>query len=158
MKVTKTTIVVGAMMGAMMLLTAGTVSALNLGGGIGGKIGNAAVDVAHSGAKGAVESDINKNLAAKNCSFVPKSTKATCNLDDILNTLKKQKTIAEKSGFSNDVDIFVKIGQGNDKKNRDLGNQRSALLETELIKRVSWWDWRTNYVPGDTLEFSVKIR
>jgi hypothetical protein len=153
MKVTKITVLVGA----MMLLAAGTVSALNLGGGIGGKIGGAAVDVAHSGAKSAVENDINKNLAAKNCSFAKESVEPTCDLKEILNTLKKQKTIAEKSGFASNVDIYARIGQGNSKKNKNLGEQRTELINTELMKKVSWWDWRTNRVPGDGLELTVKI-
>lgn len=132
----------------------GSARALDLGS----KVGNAAKDAAHAGGKMAVEKEINKNLAEKNCSFTPKTTDLSCDLQDILKTLKDQKTIAEKSGFANDVDIFVKIGQGKDSKNANLGSDRSSKVRTELIKKVSWWDWYDSTIDGDKLELSVKIR
>lgn len=134
-------------------LAAGTAGALDLGG----KVQNAAKDAAHAGGKKAVESEINKNLAKKNCSFKPKSTDLTCDLDDILSTLKDQKMIAEKSGFARDVDIFIKVGQGKDAKNPSLGSDRNSKVRTELIKKVSWWDWYDTSIDGDKLELTVKI-
>lgn len=143
---------VGACLGVGLM--GGRAGALDLGG----KIENAAKDAAHSGAKKVVESEINKNLAKKNCAFKPKSTELTCDLGDILSTLKDQKMIAEKSGFANDVDIHVKIGQGKDGKNASLGTDRSNKVRTELIKKVSWWDWYDTNVEGDKLELTVKIQ
>ncbi len=150
MKVTK----LAALVGAVALLVSTNAQALDLGS----SVGNAAKDAAHAGGKMAVEKDINKNLAAKNCAFTAKTTDLTCDLQDILKTLKEQKTIAEKSGFASDVDIFVKIGQGKDAKNPNLGSDRSSKVRTELIKKVSWWDWYDTSIDGDQLELSVKIR
>lgn len=132
----------------------GSAHALDLGS----KVGNAAKEAGHAGGKMAVEKEINKNLAEKNCSFSPKTTDLSCDLQDILKTLKDQKTIAEKSGFASDVDIFVKVGQGKDAKNANLGSDRSSKVRTELIKKVSWWDWYDSSIDGDKLELSVKIR
>jgi uncharacterized protein YjhX (UPF0386 family) len=143
-----------ALAGAVVLLAAAGAQALDLGGAV----QNKAKDAAHAGGKIAVEKEINKNLAEKNCAFTPKTTDLTCDLQDILKTLKEQKTIAEKSGFASDVDIFVKIGQGKDKANPSLGSDRSSKVRTELIKKVSWWDWYDTSIDGDQLELSVKIR
>lgn len=143
-----------ALAGAVVLLVSASSQALDLGG----KMQNAAKDAAHAGGKMAVEKEINKNLAEKNCSFTPKTTDLSCDLQDILKTLKEQKTIAEKSGFAKDVDIFVKIGQGKDKANPSLGSDRNSKVRTELIKKVSWWDWYDTSIDGDKLELSVKIR
>ncbi len=125
---------------------------------LGGKVENATKDAAHAGGKKVVENEINKNLAEKNCTFKAKSTDLSCDLSDILKTLKDQKTIAEKSGFSKGVDVFAKIGQGKDSKNPSLGSQRTSKVRTELIKKVSWWDWNDSEVNGDKLELSVHIR
>ncbi|HSA58269.1 MAG TPA: hypothetical protein VLJ37_01115 [bacterium] len=143
-----------ALAGAIALLVSANSQALDLGS----KVGNATKEAAHAGGKMAVEKEINKNLAEKNCSFKPKTTDLSCDLQEILKTLKDQKTIAEKSGFANDVDIFVKIGQGKDAKNPSLGSDRNSKVRTELIKKVSWWDWYDTSIDGDQLELSVKIR
>src|SRR4026207_2412459 len=86
---------------------AGAAHALDLGGAVGNKV----KDGAQAGGKIAVEKQINKDLAAKNCSFTPKTTDLSCDLSDILKTLKDEKTVAEQSGFSSGVDIYAKIGQ-----------------------------------------------
>lgn len=135
------------------LLAAGAAQGLDLGG----TVQNKAKDAAHTGSKMGVEKEINKNLAEKNCAFKPKTTELTCDLNDILSTLKDQKTIAEQSGFANDVDVFAKIGQGKDTANPSLGSDRSNKVRTELIKKVSWWDWYDASIEGDRLELSVKI-
>lgn len=145
---------IAALAGALALIVSANAQALDLGS----KVGNAAKDAAHAGGKMAVEKEINKNLAEKNCSFTPKTTDLSCDLQDILKTLKEQKTIAEKSGFANDIDIFAKIGQGKDSKNPNLGSDRSSKVRTELIKKVSWWDWYDSSIDGDKLELSIKIR
>jgi uncharacterized protein YjhX (UPF0386 family) len=132
---------------------AGVAHALDLGSSIGNKV----KDGAQAGSKIAIEKQINKDLAAKNCSFTPKTTELNCDLNDILKTLKDQKTVAEQSGFSSGVDIYAKVGEGNDSKNPSLGSQRMTKVRTELIKKVSWWDWNDTTVTGDKLELSVKI-
>jgi|SRR5579885_3226571 len=157
MKSMKTGLAIAALAAFSMMFygaVCGTVSAFDLGS----KAANVTKDVAHAGGKKAVEQQINKNLAEKNCSFKPKTTQLSCDLNDILKTLKDQKTIAEKSGFSKGVDIFAKIGQGKDAKNPSLGSQRTDKVRTELIKKVSWWDWNDAAVAGDNLELTVKIR
>lgn len=142
------TVAVGAM-----ILAAGAAYGLDLGSSVGNKV----KDGVQAGSKIAVEKQINKDLAAKNCTFTPKTTELSCDLNDILKTLKDQKTVAEKSGYSSGVDIYAKVGQGNDKKNPNLGDQRLLKVRTELIKKVSWWDWNDSAVEGDKLELSVKI-
>jgi uncharacterized protein YjhX (UPF0386 family) len=141
------------LVGSVALLAAGAAYGIDLGG----SVQNAAKDATQEGSKIAVEKEMNKDLASKNCTFTPKTTDLSCDLNEILNTLKEQKTIAEKSGYSKDVDIFVKIGQGKDAKNPSLGSDRSSKVRTELIKKVSWWDWYDTSIDGDQLELSVKI-
>lgn len=124
---------------------------------VGGAVGGAAKDAAKAGGRKVVESEINKNLKEKDCSFKPKSTELNCDLDDILSTIKAQKTIAEKAGLANDVDIYINIGRGNDKKNPNLGSDRMSLVREKLIKKISWWDWYDRMKDGDQLELSVKV-
>ena len=143
-------------------VAAAAVAALMVGGAaygfdVGSAVGNKVKDGAQAGGKIAVEKQINKDLAAKNCSFKPKTTDLSCDLSDILNTLKKEKTVAEQSGFSSGVDIYAKVGEGKDPKNSSLGDQRLTKVRTELIKKVSWWDWNDATVDGDKLELTVKI-
>ena len=145
---------IGTALAAVMFLAVGSAYGFD----IGNKIGNAAKDGVKAGSKMVVEKEINKNLAEKNCSFKPKTTQLTCDLSDILNTIKTQKTIAEKSGFANDVDIHAEVGEGKDAKNSGLGSDRAALVRNELRKKVSWWDWYDQSVPGDDLKIYIKIR
>jgi hypothetical protein len=120
-------------------------------------IGGAMKGAAKAGGRAAVEKEINKNLKEKNCSFKPKTTELTCDLDDILSTLKTQKSIAEKSGLARDVDVHVNIGEGKDPKNSNLGYERERLIDAKLIKKIGWWDSWSHRVPGDKLEIYVKI-
>lgn len=142
-----------ALAAAFVVVGLGAAQALDLGSAVGNKV----KDGVQAGSKIAIEKQINKDLAAKNCSFTPKKTDLSCDLNDILKTLKDEKTVAEQSGFSSGVDIYAKVGQGNDPKNSNLGSDRMLKVRTELIKKVSWWDWNDTAVEGDKLELSVKI-
>jgi hypothetical protein len=125
---------------------------------VGGIAEKGAKDAGKAGGRAAVESEINKNLKEKNCSFVQESMETTCNIDDILSTLKTQKSIAENAGLANDVDIYVVVGRGNEKKKPNLGSDRMALIREKLIKKISWWDWYDRMQDGDKLELSVKVQ
>lgn len=149
-------------MRSIKIMAVAAVAALSVAGAaygldLGSTVGNKVKDGAQAGGKIAVEKQINKDLAAKNCSFTPKTTDLSCDLNDILKTLKDEKTVAEQSGFSSGVDIYAKVGQGKDPKNSNLGSDRMQKVRTELIKKVSWWDWNDMAVDGDKLELSVKI-
>ncbi len=130
------------------------VSALDLGG----KLQNTAKDAGHKGSKMAVQSQINKSLKEKNCSFKPKSTELTCDLEDILSTFNTQRVVAEQSGFSKDVDIHITVGQGSDPKNPSLGSQRMDEIRNKLKKKTNYWDWYDSTEAGDKLTLSVKIQ
>jgi hypothetical protein len=147
-------ITVSLVVGIMALVGYGSASAFDLGGAA----QNATKDAAHEGSKKVVESQINKNLAEKHCAFKPKTTDLTCDLNDILSTIKTQKTIAEKSGFSNNVVLNVDVGQGKDSKNPNLGGQRMDIVRNQLHKKISWWDWWDESVSGDDLKITVKVK
>ncbi len=141
--------------GALAMLLAGSGAwALDLGN----PAANAAKDVTHSVSKSAVESEINKDLKKKNCAFKPKTTELNCDLSDVLGTLNEKRAVAEQSGFSNDVDIHVEVGQGVYPKNANLGYQRVDRVRNELRKKVSYWDWYDASVDGDKLNIFVKIQ
>ena len=75
-----------------------------------------------------------------------------------VDALKTQKAVAEQSGFANNIDIHAEVGEGKDPKNSSLGSDRAALVRNELRKKVSWWDWYDQSVPGDDLKIYIKIR
>jgi hypothetical protein len=139
---------------ALSLAAYGSASAFDLGG----KVQNATKDAAHAGGKKVVENEINKNLAEKHCAFKPKSTDLTCDLNDILSTIKTQKSVAEKSGFASNVVLNVDVGQGKDPKNSNLGSQRMDIVRNQLHKKISWWDWWDESVSGDDLRITVKVK
>jgi hypothetical protein len=144
--------------GVVVLAAAMVVAGAAYGLDLGSTAANKAKDAAHAGGKMGVEKQINSDLAKKNCGFKPKTTDLTCDLSDIINTLKNEKSVAEQSGFANDVQIYAKVGQGKDPKNANLGSQRTTKVQTELIKKVSWWSWYDSAIDGDSLELSVKIK
>ncbi len=124
---------------------------------VGGAVGGAVKDAAKAGGKAVVASEINKNLEKKDCAFKPKTTELTCDIQDILGTIKTQKSIAEKSGLANDVDLYVEIGRGKDPKNPNLGSERREYIENNLRRKISWWDWYDSMAEGDKLHIFVKI-
>ena len=124
---------------------------------IGGAVGGAVKDAAKGAGRSVVASEINKNLEKKNCAFKPKSTELTCDIQDILGTIKTQKTVAEKSGLANDVDLYVEIGRGKDAKNPSLGSERREYIQNNLRQKISWWDWYDSMTEGDNLRIYVKI-
>lgn len=124
---------------------------------IGSKVKDAAVGAAKGASKAVVAKEINKDLESKNCAFKPKSTELTCDLADVLSTLKTKKAVAEESGFANDVDIYAEIGRGKDPKNLNLGTERADLIRNKLRQQISWWDWYDNMTEGDKLHIYVKI-
>ena len=141
-------------LGAALVGLIGTASALDIGGSVKG----ATKDAAKAGSKAVVANEINKNLKEKNCSFKPKTTDLTCDIEDILGTIQTQKSIAEKSGFTNDVDLYVEVGRGKDSKKPNLGVERADLIRNKLRQRISWWDWYDSVIEGDRLNLYVKIR
>ena len=145
---------IGVLIGTLTFLAAGSSQAFDLGG----KLESAAKEGVHAGAKKVVEQEINKNLAQKHCAFKPKSVDLTCDLNDILSTIKTQKSVAEKSGFASNVILNVDVGQGKDPKNSSLGSQRMDIVRTKLHQKISWWDWWDSSVTGDNLKISVDIK
>lgn len=124
---------------------------------LGGKMKDAAKEGAKAGSKSVVEKEINKNLKEKSCSFKPKTTELTCDIDELLGTIKAQKSIAEGSGLANDVDIYVEVGRGKDPKNSSLGSERADVVRNKLRQKISWWDWYDSMTEGDALKIYVKI-
>ena len=133
--------------------SAASLSALDLGE----KVKDTAKDAGKGASKKVVESEINKDLKKHDCSFKPKSTDLTCDLSDILNTLRTKKVVAEQSGFANDVDVYVEVGRGKDPKNPELSSQRSELIRSNLKQKINYWDWYDQTVEGDKLNIYVKI-
>lgn len=125
---------------------------------IGGAVKSAAIEGAKAGGRAVVEKEINKKLREKNCTFKPKTTELTCDINDILGNIKTQKTVAEKSGLSNDVDLYVEIGRGKDKANSNLATERQDLIRNKLRSKISWWDWYDSIVEGDGLNIFVKVQ
>lgn len=125
---------------------------------LGGKMKDVSKDAAKGASKKVVENEINKSLKEKNCSFKPKTTTLTCDVEDILSTLKNEKTVAEKSGFARNVEIYAEVGRGKDPKNSKLEDQRLQLVRNELKKKINWWNWNDSVIDGDKLILSVKIQ
>ena len=143
--------------GLSAVIAAGLFAVSALAFDLGGKVKDATKGAVGAASKAVVEKEINKDLRSKNCAFKAKSTELTCDLSDLLSTLKTKKAIAEESGFANDVDIHVEVGQGSDPKNPNLGYQRLDVIRNELKQKVSWWDWYDMSVSGDKLNVYVKI-
>lgn len=146
-KITSVALAVGAV---AVLCLAPQAKALNLGG--------VAKEAGKMGGRAVAEKEINKNLAAKNCAFKPKSSELTCDIQDILSAIRAQKTIAEQSGLANDVDLHVEIGRGKDPKNANLGSQRQDFIRNNIRQKISWWDWYDSMTEGDRLKIYIKVQ
>ena len=146
-KLLSLTLVLGLTLG-----TAALAGAFDLGGTVKSKTQGAA----KGAAKGAVAKEYNKRLKEMRCRFVGDSaTKFEgCDINKIIDEMNTFRTVAEKSGFANDVDILVETYG----KNWDLANERGETLRDKVKTRVGTaWDYSISYHKADSNEVYFQV-
>lgn len=112
---------------------------------------NKAVDM---GKNKVIEDALNKDLAKKNCAFVDNSTQTTCDLNQVLNTLRSQESALKAAGLINNVTIYA-TAHG-DKKGAASAYNRSVSVRNALYDNApSWRYWY--YRPAEKKDGSNQL-
>lgn len=101
----------------------------------------------------AIADDINNKIKGYNCAFQNSDTKTdtTCNLDDVINTIKSKKDVLETFGLAN-VHVYIKAG-GNDKNASD----RSQHIRDVLYGQMNWWHYDVNSVRDGSNNLNIWV-